>query len=69
MLSNEELRRVVKGFFCNLHWEEFGWQPKLDGLNFRTLDEKSQDSLEREFTKEKIFLRDLCNVTKINPLD
>lgn len=53
--GNEHLRQGVRKFFCMLHEKEFSRRPKLDGINFRILDEMSRVSLKREFTKEEAF--------------
>lgn len=41
-------------FLYRLYYEEFGWRPKLDGITFTSVDEWSQELLEREFI-EKIL--------------
>lgn len=52
-------------FLVKLNKEEFRWRPKLNGLNFETLDETSLVSLEREFTEEEIFNELMqCNTDK-----
>lgn len=34
---------------------DFGWTLKLNGMNFRALDEISRLALEREFSEKEIF--------------
>lgn len=52
--GNEALREEVKGFYQKLYEEEFKRRPRLDGLQFKALDEISRINLEKEFSKEEI---------------
>lgn len=62
MKDNKGLRQGVEKFFCSLYSEEFSWKPKLDDINFRTLDEISRTSLGR---LKKRSLRDSHIIVRI----
>lgn len=53
--DSESLRQGVKDFFGRLYYEEFDWRPRLEGLNFNSLDGGSRDYLERVFMEEEIY--------------
>lgn len=55
MEGNEQLKKESRDYFKRLYHEEHGWRPKLDYINFRTLDESSKLALERKFSKEEIL--------------
>lgn len=42
-------------YYEKLFKEEYSWRPKLDGLNFDSIDESSASWLEREFDDEEIL--------------
>lgn len=46
VLENKELRDEVKSFSFTLYLE-FWWRPKLDSLDFMSLDERNYDYLQQ----------------------
>lgn len=54
--GNKQIRQEARKFFCKLYNEEFSWTTKIDGVQFRELDETNRLALEREFTEDKIFV-------------
>ncbi|XP_042948654.1 uncharacterized protein LOC122281327 isoform X2 [Carya illinoinensis] len=49
------IKHHIVTFYEKLFREDFSWRPKLDGLDFRHIDQHSVDWLERPFEKEEVL--------------
>lgn len=54
--NSGRIRNQIKQFYQNLYSDPFPYRPKIEGVDFDSINDKDQRWLERPFSKEKVMI-------------